>query len=164
MSSWKTTQEYPNPTLGWVAMSKDRSECSVAESSRKIFFIIFNSYLQTSPNKQRMFFSTQAARWWLWCREEHSLRQSFISIFLKQICKKQHVKKKVLSLFCTVDNQIFDPRGTGLRGTKRQERPRDCLQYTAGGWGHGLSCRLPASLLSSPEHISTNIIKTSSWS
>lgn len=37
MSSWKTTQQYPNPTLDWVAMSKDRSEHSVAESSRKIF-------------------------------------------------------------------------------------------------------------------------------
>lgn len=46
-----------------------------------------------------MFFSTQSARWWLWCREEHPLRQSFISLFLKRICKKQHDRKQLSSRF-----------------------------------------------------------------
>lgn len=53
MSSWKTTQQYPNPTLDWVAMSKDRSEHSSSRKFKENIFIIFSSYLQTSPNKQR---------------------------------------------------------------------------------------------------------------
>lgn len=112
ISSWKKAQEYQNPTLSSLAMNKMKSECSV-KILKKNIFATFYSPLYRPHQINSVFFSTQSAKGWLWCRKKHLLGSALFSLpFLESICKKHHDRNNsALNFFCILHSQMSSPRG-----------------------------------------------------